>query len=126
MSLPFGVLPPLWGALCICTVLARPRRWQKYLLKQKDHFLSLEDSIPLSILRGVMMTHHLTCKCRHISGELFSSCSAAKSSDSSRPHGLQHSRPPCPSPSPEVCPSSCPLLGFMCNASVITPLKDGD
>ena len=25
------------------------------------------------------------------------------------PHGLQHARPPCPSPSPEVCPSSCPL-----------------
>ena len=31
-------------------------------------------------------------------------------SDSLRPHGLQHARPPCPSsPSPEVCPSSCPL-----------------
>ena len=29
-------------------------------------------------------------------------------SDSLRPHGLQHARPPCPSPSPEVCPSSCP------------------
>ena len=26
-----------------------------------------------------------------------------------RPHGLQHTRPPCPSPSPKVCPSSCPL-----------------
>ena len=25
------------------------------------------------------------------------------------PHGLQHARPPYPSPSPEVCPSSCPL-----------------
>ena len=25
------------------------------------------------------------------------------------PHGLQHTRPPCPSPSPEVCPSSCSL-----------------
>ena len=25
------------------------------------------------------------------------------------PNGLQHSRPLCPSPSPEVCPSSCPL-----------------
>ena len=25
------------------------------------------------------------------------------------PHGLQHTRPPCPLPSPEVCPSSCPL-----------------
>ena len=24
-------------------------------------------------------------------------------------HGLQHARPLCPSPSPEVCPSSCPL-----------------
>ena len=24
------------------------------------------------------------------------------------PHGLQHTRPLCPSPSPEVCPSSCP------------------
>ena len=26
-----------------------------------------------------------------------------------RPHGLQHARPRCPSPSPEACPSSCPL-----------------
>ena len=30
-------------------------------------------------------------------------------SDSLRPHGLQHARPPCPSPSPEVSPSSYPL-----------------
>ena len=29
--------------------------------------------------------------------------------DSSQPHGLQHARPPCPSPSPGVCPSSCSL-----------------
>ena len=26
-----------------------------------------------------------------------------------RSHGLQHSRPPCPSPSPGICPRSCPL-----------------
>ena len=26
-----------------------------------------------------------------------------------RPHGLQHARPPCPSQSPRVCLSSCPL-----------------
>ena len=31
-------------------------------------------------------------------------------SDSFQPHGLQHVRPPYPSPSPGVCPSSCPLL----------------
>ena len=26
-----------------------------------------------------------------------------------QPHGLQHTRPPCPLLSPRVCPSSCPL-----------------
>ena len=29
-------------------------------------------------------------------------------SDSLRPHGPQHARPPCPSPSPGVCSNSCP------------------
>ena len=29
-------------------------------------------------------------------------------SNSLQPHGLQHARPSCPSPSPKVCPSSCP------------------
>ena len=28
--------------------------------------------------------------------------------DSLRPHGLQHPRPPCPSPAPRVYPNSCP------------------
>ena len=30
-------------------------------------------------------------------------------SDSLRPHEPQHARPPCPSPTPGVYPSSCPL-----------------
>ena len=30
-------------------------------------------------------------------------------SDSLRPHGLQHAMLPCPSPSPGMCPNSCPL-----------------
>ena len=30
-------------------------------------------------------------------------------SNSLEPHRLQHTRPPCPSPSPGVCPSSCSL-----------------
>ena len=30
-------------------------------------------------------------------------------SDSLRPHGLQHARPPCPSPIPRACSNSCPL-----------------
>ena len=28
--------------------------------------------------------------------------------DSLQPHGLQHARPPCPSPPPEACSNSCP------------------
>ena len=30
-------------------------------------------------------------------------------SDSLRPHGLHHARPPCPSPTPAVYSNSCPL-----------------
>ena len=30
-------------------------------------------------------------------------------SDSLRPHGLQHARPPCPSPTPGVHPNSCTM-----------------
>ena len=30
-------------------------------------------------------------------------------SDSLQPHGWQHARPPCPSPTPRVHPNSCPL-----------------
>ena len=33
-------------------------------------------------------------------------------SDSLRPHGLQHTSPPCPLPTPEVYPNSCPLSGW--------------
>ena len=34
--------------------------------------------------------------------------SVARSCPTPRPHGLQHARPAHPSPSPRVCPSSCP------------------
>ena len=37
------------------------------------------------------------------------SCPDTIMSEFLRHHGLQHTRPLCPSPSPEVCPSSCPL-----------------
>ena len=35
--------------------------------------------------------------------------SIAQSSPTMQPHGLQHTRPPCPSPTPKVYPNSCPL-----------------
>ena len=33
-------------------------------------------------------------------------------SDSLQPHGLQHTRLPCPSPTPGACSNSCPLSGW--------------
>ena len=42
-----------------------------------------------------------------LSSEVQLSLSAV--SDSLRPHGLQHTRPPCPSPTPRVYSNSCPL-----------------
>ena len=42
----------------------------------------------------------------HINSVQFS-CSVV--SNSLRPHGRQHARPPCPSPTPGVHPNSCPL-----------------
>ena len=32
-------------------------------------------------------------------------------------HGLQHAGPPCPSPSPRICPSSCPLH-WWCHSAI--------
>ena len=39
----------------------------------------------------------------------FQFSSVAQSCLTLRPHGLQHVRPPCPSPAPGVYPNSCPL-----------------
>ena len=38
-------------------------------------------------------------------------------SESLRPHELQHARPPCPSPAPEVYPNPCPLSRW-CHPSI--------
>ena len=38
-------------------------------------------------------------------------------SNSLQPHELQHSRPPCPSPTPRVYPDSCPL-SWWCHPTI--------
>ena len=45
------------------------------------------------------------------------SCSVV--SDSLQPLGLQHARLPCPSPSPGVCSSSCPLSQW-CHPTILS------
>ena len=40
-------------------------------------------------------------------------------SDSWWPHGVQHARPPCPSPTPRVYPNSCPLSQW-CHPTILS------
>ena len=58
------------------------------------------------IEKGVHQSCHLAYLTYMWSSVQFS-CSVV--SDSLWPHGLQHARPPCPSPTPGVYPNSCPL-----------------
>ena len=46
-------------------------------------------------------------------------------SDSLRPHGLQHARLPCPSPSPRSCSNSCPSSQWChpTNSSSVVPFS---
>ena len=48
---------------------------------------------------------------------LFTQFSHSVISDSSWPHGLQHARFPCPSPTPGACSNSCPSSQW-CNPTV--------
>ena len=54
---------------------------------------------------------------------LLFSCSVV--SNSLQPHGLQHTRLPCPSPSPEACLDSCPLSSsnrlILCHPLLLLP-----
>ena len=48
-------------------------------------------------------------------------------SDSLQPHGLQHARLPCPSPTPRACSNSCPLSQW-CNPTItssVVPFSSG-
>ena len=52
-----------------------------------------------------------------LSNSLTCCCSVTKSYLTLPPHGLQHTRPLCPSPSHWVCPSSCPL-NWWCHPTI--------
>ena len=56
------------------------------------------------------MGNHLwhTCSSTRGRGQRKCFASLAASSDSLWPHGVQHARPPCPSPTPRVYSNSCP------------------
>ena len=69
----------------------------------------------LNLQYRVLYTHQLQLVRHPLCQLLLFSCSLA--SNSLRPHRLQHARLPCPSPSPGVRPSSCPL-NWWCHPTI--------
>ena len=62
-------------------------------------------------LRAKVFCFIFICKRGHpltLLRQLF--CSVTTSYPTLQPHGLQHARLPCPSPSPGICSNSCPLM----------------
>ena len=57
---------------------------------------------------------HIVSRLKHWNSAQFSH---SVLSDSLRPHGLQHARPPCPSPTPGVYSNSC-LLSRRCHSTI--------
>ena len=80
-------------------------------LSRAKEILQLNDTQPPNFLPlNPIMWHSIVAKRgHHLSGIPHLFFSHPVISDSLWPHGLQHARPPFPSPSPEVYPSSWPL-----------------
>ena len=63
------------------------------------------------------LTHVLISLCLFVQfSSVHFSCSVV--SDSLRPHGLHHTRLPCPSPTPRACSNSCPLSQW-CHPTIL-------
>ena len=70
---------------------------------QLNSFLSL---LPTSRILGVQRPLFISYCCYQFSSVHFN---GSVVSNSLRPHGLQHARLPCPSPTPRACSNACPL-----------------
>ena len=89
--------------MCAC-VLAKSLQLRPTLCNPVDH------NPPGSSVHGLLQTSVLEWVATPSSRAGVSSVQFSSSvvSDSLRPHGLQHARPPCPSPTPGVYSNSCP------------------
>ena len=68
-------------------------------------------AVSLSCLTLLLLHQHSEANLVHVLLIILQSVQFSRSvmSDSLQPHGLQHTRPPCPSPTPGVHSNSCPL-----------------
>ena len=104
-----GFQSPPWGrSILFSTACQNPRLSSRFIffLITFSQLFGSNCSNSLNILSdlfcGILIMFYLFC----IYSVQFS---RSVMSDSLRPHGLQHTRLPCPSPTPGVLPNSCPL-----------------
>ena len=76
-----------------------------------------------TILSSIVCRRWTILPTRKVTIYLFSSVRFSHSvvSDSLWPHGLQHARLPCPSPTPGACSNSC-LLSRWCHSAISSPV----
>ena len=72
-----------------------------------SHFYDVLQLTKLFHINYLLLTLTVTLKVEEQKSSVQFSCSVMF--DSLRPHGPQHARPPCPSPTPGVYSNSCPL-----------------
>ena len=82
-------------------------------VSEKFHFSqnTFPKPSPIAMVPGILYFSY----CNYYYLLLLFSCSIVPSS--LRPHGLQHTRPPCPSPFPRACSNSCPL-SWWCHTTI--------
>ena len=106
------------GYSCEVWTVSETSPWQHDLSTSSCPLHSLQPcvssyywSVDFSAWRAYQRKHWSVCSSSDLRHGRISSVQFSHSvmSDSLRPHGLQHARPPCPSPTPGVNSNSCPL-----------------
>ena len=89
--------------------------WEKCLFTSSVHF-----SVGLFIFMLTYASYLHILELKPLSVTMFADLLFSHSvmSNSLRPRGLQHTRFPCPSPSPEICSNSCPLSQW-CHPTIV-------
>ena len=107
---PGGWCPSVISRAVTCTRYHTPNMVTSEGLQQ-IFYKYLSKTIEISILKAYRSQSELSGRWQRFSEIAFSSVLFSHSvvSNSLQPHGLQHARPPCPSPTPRVHPNSCPL-----------------
>ena len=86
-------------------------------VQTSSHYLSL---VPQTFIPMLCQSLDTNCASRQTGipgGKVTLHFSHSVMSKSLRPHGLQHTRPPRPSPTPRVYPNSCPL-SWWCHPTI--------